>query len=284
MWPSGGRGRKVRGGVLAAIAAAGALGLPLVQGLSPAFAEFEIPEVDIDKGSIEAEYRGAQHWGLPEPAPEEEIEALRQSHELEIQLGITDFWAVRITPNVEQPDGESIELNSIGIETQFVLVRRNGGPFGLAFMAGYSPVSLFVDLDQPDELEFGPVIEVAGKDWLASFNPRLARDLGEFADQESVGFEYAAQVNYRVAKRWSIAALAFGEIDDLANAGGFNDQTHLFGPGLYLYSRNGAGDAEPGEDGGEESGPAWSLGVGMLFGLTDASADTALRVTFAVEY
>jgi hypothetical protein len=262
------------------------LGLPLIQGLSPAFAEFEIPEVDIDKGSIEAEYRGASHWGLPEPTPGEEIEALRQSHELEIQFGITDFWAVRVTPNVEQPEGESIDLNSIGIETQFVLVRRNGGPFGLAFMAGYSPVSIFVDLEQPDELEFGPVVEIAGKDWLASFNPRLSRDLGEFADQESVGFEYAAQVNYRVAKRWSIAALAFGEIEDLANAGGFNDQSHLLGPGLYLYSRDGAGDAEPGDDRegeGAGRGPAWSLGVSTLFGLTDASDDVTLRVTFAVE-
>ena len=252
--------------------------------MSPAFAEFEIPEVDIDKGSIEAEYRGAQHWGLLEPTPEEEVEALRQSHELEIQFGITDFWAVRVTPNVEQPEGESIRLNSIGIETQFVLVRRNGGPFGLAFMD--SPVSLFVDLEQPDELEFGPVVELAGKAWIATFNPRLARDLGEFADQESVGFEYAAQVNYRVAKRWSIAALAFGEIEDLANVGGFNDQSHLLGPGLYLYSRDGAGDAEPGDDreeGGAGGGTAWSLGVGALFGLTDASDDVTLRVTFAVE-
>lgn len=286
MRPSGGAGRKVRSGVLAAVVAAGAFGLPLVSGSSPAFAEFEIPEVDIDKGSLEAEYRGAQHWGLPEPAPEEEIEALRQSHELEIQFGITDFWAVRVTPDVEQPDGESIDLNSIGIETQFVLFRRNGGPFGLAFMAGYSPVSLFVDIAQPDELEFGPVIELAGKDWLATFNPRLARDLGAFADQEAFGFEYAAQVNYRVAKRWSIAALAFGEIEDLANPGGFNDQSHLFGPGLYLYSRDSASGAEPGDERAEEGargGPDWSLGVGTLFGLTGASDDVTLRVTFAVE-
>jgi len=103
-------------------------------------------------------------------------------------------------------------------------------------MAEYSPLSLFVDLDQPDELEFGPVIEVARKDWLATFNPRLARDVGEFADQESLGFEYAAQVNYRFAKRWSITALGFGEIDDLANAGGFDDQSSRTRP-LPIFAR-----------------------------------------------
>jgi hypothetical protein len=267
--------------VIAPCAAAAALSLSG----SFALAEFEIPEVDVDRGTIEGEYRGAQHWGLAPQSPDEEADVLRQSHEVEIQYGITDFWALRLTPNVEQPDGESTELNSIGIETQFVLVRRNEGPFGLAFMAGYSPVSLFVELDQPDEIEFGPVVELAGKNWLTTFNPRLARDVGEFADQESFGFEYAAQFNYRFAKRWSIAALAFGEVEDLANAGGLNDQNHIFGPGLYLYSRAGAGVDEPGDAGGDgRDGPLfWSLGVGTLFGLTEASDDVTLRVTFAVE-
>jgi hypothetical protein len=267
--------------VIAPCAAAAALSLSG----SFALAEFEIPEVDVDRGTIEGEYRGAQHWGLAPQSPDEEADVLRQSHEVEIQYGITDFWALRLTPNVEQPDGESTELNSIGIETQFVLVRRNEGPFGLAFMAGYSPVSLFVELDQPDEIEFGPVVELAGKNWLTTFNPRLARDVGEFADQESFGFEYAAQFNYRFAKRWSIAALAFGEVEDLANAGGFNDQNHIFGPGLYLYSRDGASENEPGNARGEGTNEplSWSIGVGTLFGLTDASDDVTLRVTFAVE-
>ena len=66
------------------------------------------------RGTIEGEYRGAQHWGLAQQSPDEEADALRQSHEVEIQYGITDFWAVRLTPNVEQPEGESTELNSIG--------------------------------------------------------------------------------------------------------------------------------------------------------------------------
>lgn len=82
---------------------------------------------------------------------------------------------MRVTPNVEQPDGESIDLNSIGIETQSVLVRRNGVPFGLAFMAGYSPVSLFVDLEQPDGLEFGPVVEIAGTSFPTMRKRRSAR-------------------------------------------------------------------------------------------------------------
>jgi hypothetical protein len=62
---------------------------------TPARAEFEIKESQIEKGEVEVEYRGAVHWGFPTPereealeeesgalAEEEEGEFLRQSHDL----------------------------------------------------------------------------------------------------------------------------------------------------------------------------------------------------------
>jgi hypothetical protein len=234
-------------------------------------AEYEIPEVDAEKGAIEAEYRGASHWGLPRANEEDDLDLLRQSHEVEFQYGLTDWWMLRLTPNVEQPDGESIELASIGVETQFVLVPRRGGTFGLALMAGYGPNSLFVDGDDPDEFEFGPVIEAAPGPWLFTFNPRLFDEVGSAQDQEWLGFEYAAQARYSVTDRWALAVLGFGEIEELVHAGPFEAQTHVLGPSLYVFS---APEAEQ----------EWSLGAGVLFGLTDVSPETSLRITFAVEY
>ena len=234
-------------------------------------AEFEIPEVDAEKGAFEAEYRGASHWGLPRADEDGELDLLRQSHEVELQYGLTDWWMLRLTPNVEQPAGESIELASIGVETQFVLTPRNGGTFGLAFMAGYSPNSLFIEDDEPDEFEFGPVLEWAPGPWLVTVNPRLMDEVGSAQDQEGLGFEYAAQARYSLTERWAIAVLGFGEIEELVHAGPFESQVHVLGPSLYLFSA---------EDGGRE----WALGAGVLFGLTEASPEAALRITFAVEY
>lgn len=247
-----------------------------------AAAEFEIPEVDAEKGAFEAEYRGARHWGLPPAGDDGEVEALRQSHELELQYGLTDWWMLRLTPNLEQPAGESLEFASLGLETQFVLIARCGGMLGVAFMAGYGPYSLFLEDGTPDELEFGPVIEYAPGPWLLTLNPRLDREIGEQAETESFGFEYAAQLKYSFARRWGLAVLGFGEIEDLTDAGPFESQTHVLGPSLYLSSDHGSrSDLAEGEGGG---GHEWILGVGVLFGLTRASADSALRVTFAMEY
>ncbi|ODR98174.1 hypothetical protein AUC69_09625 [Methyloceanibacter superfactus] len=239
----------------------------------PAFAEYEIPEVDAEKGAIEAEYRGASHWGLPpaEETGEGELDALRQSHEIEFQYGVTDWWMLRLTPNVEQVAGDQLELASLGIETQFVLVPRHDGVFGLAFMAGYGPYSFLVADGRPDEFEFGPVMELAPGPWLLTFNPRLVDQLGEFADQEWLGFEYATQARYSVTERWGVAVLMFGEIEELVHSGPFDAQSHVLGPSLYVFS---APDADR----------EWNLGAGVLFGLTDASPDTSLRITFAVEY
>ena len=234
-------------------------------------AEFEIPEVDAEKGAFEAEYRGASHWGLPPRDDDDDREPLRQSHELELQYGLTDWWMLRLTPNVEEPDGETIEFASLGVETQFVMVPRNGGEFGLALMLGYAPYSMFVDDGTSDEFEFGPVVEVAPGPWLLSLNPRLATDVGKDAERDGWGFEYAAQLRYQFAPRLGVAVLGFGEIEELAHSGPFEAQDHILGPSLYVFS-----DPE-----GERE---WLLGAGMLFGLTDASTDTSVRVTFAVEY
>ena len=101
---------KLRAAQLALAAAAPLLvasGLTVVT-TGKAFAEFEIQESQVEKGEVELEYRGAVHSGFPrrerEDAEEdegggvleeeEEGEFLKQSHDFEIQYGITERWMI----------------------------------------------------------------------------------------------------------------------------------------------------------------------------------------------
>jgi hypothetical protein len=72
---------------------------------TPARAEFEIKESQIEKGEVELEYRGAVHWGFPSAeraeaveeetgadAEDEEGEFLRQSHDFEVAYGFAERW------------------------------------------------------------------------------------------------------------------------------------------------------------------------------------------------
>lgn len=82
-----------------------------VAGTKPVLAEFEIQEAEIEKGEIEIEYRGAYHWGIPksaEGAEEEfvagEVNNTVQSHELEVQMGITNWWMISAVAGFDQPN------------------------------------------------------------------------------------------------------------------------------------------------------------------------------------
>jgi hypothetical protein len=83
-----------------------AVGL-LLWSVKPVKAEFEIQEATIEQGSIELEYRGALHWGLPDAS----FDPLRQSHELEFQMSVTDWWMLSVAPGLEQPLGENLKMN-----------------------------------------------------------------------------------------------------------------------------------------------------------------------------
>ena len=80
----------------------------------------------------------------------------------------------------------------------------------------------------------------------------------------------------------------FGEIEDLSHAGSFNDQEHSIGPTLFWKPGGDDDDEEVGDigeakangDNGNEPEPVgteFSMNVGVQFGLTDATSDTALK-------
>jgi hypothetical protein len=250
--------------------------------LKPALAEFEIQEAGIEKGEVELEYRGAYHWGFPTVEEEEEV-PLRQSHDFEFQMGITERWMISTTLGNGVPEGESWRAQSVELETQFELIERHGNSLGLAFAVGYGWAT---QAETPNEVEFGPIMELAAGKFLLTTNTFFSDQRGEFAETEGLGFEYGWRAEYDFAKHWGIGVEMFGEIEDLANAGSFNEQEHSIGPTLFFKPGGGEDDeavGNVGEDddaGGNAPEPAkteFSMNVGVQFGLTDVTSDGALK-------
>jgi hypothetical protein len=276
----------------AAISALAALGLT-VGTVKPAFAEFEIQESNIEKGEVELEYRGAVHWGFPKAEKEEaeeddedgaldteEAEApLRQSHDFEAEWGVTNWWLLAITLGTEQPLGEEFNLTSVELETQVELKERKGNGLGLAFQAGYGIATIG---GEADEIEFGPIVEAASGKFLLTLNPLFTSQVGEHRQTDGLGFEYGWRAQYNFARKWAVGAEMFGEIEDLSNAGSFDDQTHSIGPTLF-YMPGGSDDNGNGDDDDDNrrvAGPPemeLSLNVGVQFGLTDVTSDAAVK-------
>jgi hypothetical protein len=276
----------------AAVSGLAASGLTIIT-TKVALAEFEIQESNIEKGEVELEYRGAVHWGFPKAEREEaeeggegaldteEAEApLRQSHDFEAEWGVTNWWLLAITLGTEQPLGEDFNLTSVELETQVELKERKGNGIGLAFQAGYGIATIG---GEADEIEFGPIVELASGEALLTLNPLFTSQVGEDRETDGLGFEYGWRAQYNFAKKWAVGAEMFGEIEDLSHAGSFNDQQHSLGPTLF-YMPGGDDDDDNGngddDDKNKVGGPPEmeiSLNVGVQFGLTDVTSDTALK-------
>lgn len=259
----------------------------------PAYAEFEIQESEVEKGEVELEYRGAVHWGFPaaekqesepnEGAFEDEEEApFRQSHDFETQWSITDRWLVSTTLVADQPLGENFETSAVEFELQYEIIEAKGKGLGLAFSAGYG---IATRGGNADEIEFGPIIDYEVGKLALTLNPLFSAQVGENKETDGLGFQYGWRAEYEVAPRWGIGVEMFGEIEDLANAGSFNDQNHSIGPTLFYNP--GKDDDNVGGEGDDDDddkkkplGPPeleFTLNVGVQFGLTDVTSDTALK-------
>jgi hypothetical protein len=264
----------------------------------PVLAEFEIQEADIEKGEVEIQYFGAVHSGLPDSGgaigdAEEEEAPLRQSHELQFQMGITDWWLLSVTNGFDQPDADNLKMTSVELETQFQLVKRHGDGIALAVQGGYAQALNNGDEGEPNEFSFGPIVELAKGPLVLTLNPLFNRQQGEFANQQGLGFEYGWQVKYEFSQKLDLALEMFGNIEDLANPGSFNDQEHTLGPVLYINFGNegadegeglGAGSDDEEKGGSEKREAEFTVGVGALFGLTDATSDVALKVMGQLQF
>jgi len=251
-------------------------------GTKPVLAEFQIQEASIEKGETEFEYRGAYHWGVPEAtANNPNANDLVQSHELEVQYSPTDWWLVQLTVGLEQPLHEDFEASDVEFETEFALIKRKGDGTAVSFQVGYEKSTN----GEADVLGFGPIVELASGKLLITLNPLFTDQVGPERETEGLGFEYGWRAEYDFAKHWGVGVEMFGEIEDLANSGSFNQQNHSIGPTLFWSpgekEEEGGGDeANEEKDNEKVGGPPkmeLSFNVGVQFGLTDAASDAALK-------
>ena len=132
---------------------------------------------------------------------------------------------------------------------------------------------------------FGPIVELASGKLLMTLNPLFTGQVGPNRETEGLGFDYGWRAEYDFAKHWGVGVEMFGEIEDLSNAGSFNQQNHSIGPTLFWNpgDNEDEGDEKEGKgdnDNEKVAGPPemeLSFNVGVQFGLTDAASDTALK-------
>jgi hypothetical protein len=235
----------------------------------------------IAKGEIQLQYRGAQHDGVqrgtPGPnLPDDEEAPLRQSREFEIQMSITSHWPVAITHGFDKPDGDSLNLTALEAETQVELITLEGNGLGFAIQGGFEKAVGRAAKNEPGDVHFGPIVELAKDKLLLTLNPLFFKERGPYADQQGLGFGYGWQAKYQWKEKLALAFESFGEVQDLADAGPLSEQLHSIGPAVYYTI--GEADEEKGE------GRELTVSLGAQFGQTPQTSDAALKVFIGYEF
>ena len=239
-------------------------------------------------------------------AEEHEAEAhghgsVRAAHEIAIYGGINQHWLSKLALGIERETGGDYQVTSIASEN----VLRFGPPrHGNLDFAWFTAISAGLDSGASNAIEFGPVVSMTSGRASLVLNPFLEKTFGKNRE-DGIAFAYAWRATYEVAERLSVGVEGYGEIENIAHAPPGSEQIHRAGPVLYLGHVHGAArhahapgahssSAHDEHDHDEKhthqashasaQGPEWHAEVGVLFGLTEATPDAALKLNIGADF
>jgi hypothetical protein len=228
-----------------------------------ASAQFYVRSPEVDKGEAEIEEHGAVYSGPGED------ERLRQSHELEGKYGITERFEVILEGELEQPIGEDLEGEAIELGGQYEIIERHGDGLGFAFRTLYE---FALPNKTPDEILFGPIVKLVKGNDSATINAFFVGQVGDHVEIDSLELKMNWRLKHQFSERWALGVEGYSEIEDLAHAGSFNDQSHRLGPVAYYEFSH------------VEGRPEWKAAGGVLFGLNEAVSDCTFKFDIETEF
>jgi hypothetical protein len=246
--------------------------------LHAAASTFDIKGVEVTKGETELEWGAAWQNGFPANA-----DPIRQGYEASLRYGLTSWLKAGGKIGFDQPDGERLEATVAGVDAQAMLVDPSKGRFGLAWFSG---VDFGLQSGVSDVLTFGPLVSLElAKGLEITLNPLFQRSWGP--SSPGIDFNYGWQIKREITDNVAIGAEGYGVVPDIGHAPAIDFQEHRAGPVLYLSheaARGGGDGMKLGGNGADAKSSKIELQIGVLFGFTDATADTTGRAKLAITW
>jgi hypothetical protein len=185
----------------------------------------------------------------------------RSGHEQKFNYGVTDWWRLAAAVDWEHPVGDNLRATHLGIENTFLLrAMKQKHDIGLGFFVA---LEASIHDESTNALVFGPIVTVKRDKLMWTFNPFLEQTFGRNRE-EGIALDYAWQAKYELRESLAVGVEGYGLLENLGDPPRLAEQQHRIGPVLYT-------EFEVAKD--FKIAPS----IGVLFGLTSATADVALR-------
>ncbi len=224
----------------------------------PARAELQVRSPFVDWRELEFEHNGLVTFG-----PKGSDTDRAQSYTNSIGYGVTPWWEIELEGEMSSGGGQHLIWDATTLENTFQITERGKYFVDVGFFAEYSQATG----PSPNSVTFGPILykelTIFGVDTGHTLNVFFSRETGGGASR-ATEFEVAWQSVALIHPLFAPGFEYYGTIDDLGNAGSFNQQEHFIGPvltGFKSFSPFGKLKYE----------------VGYLFGMTSATPKGAVR-------
>ncbi len=218
---------------------------------------FEIKGLHVEKGGIDIDLDNAAFFGGA---------TNRSGHEQKINYGVTNWWRLSAAVDWENPVGGNPRATNLGIENIFVLRQmQQKQDFGLGLFLALEPS---IHDTSTNAFVFGPIFTLKWDNISWTFNPFLEQTFGRNREP-GIAFDYAWQAKYELRDGLAVGIEGYGIVENLGDSPRLAEQQHRIGPVLYTE----IGLAEH-----VKIAPS----VGVLFGLTPATPDVALRINMDI--
>ena len=182
-----------------------------------------------------------------------------QYHELEFEIGVTDWWATSFTTSLIKLAEEDLKFNIIGWENTFQFTEH--GKYWLD-MGVHLELEFDDENDEANVFEMRVLFEKTIAAYQHTLNINFEQEFGSEAE-ESTELEYIWRSKKEISHSLSVGFEAYGSLGEIKAFEPLQEQQHIIGPAIYNEF--------------EIFGQEIETHLTWLFGLTDASADHTLR-------
>lgn len=214
----------------------------------------------VEEGEFAIEYRGHHDFDGDEAMDGGE------KHKFELEYAPTARWKTELLGEFEKEPGESLEATEVAWENLFQLTEQGKYWADFGMVAEYEHA---LEDDEADAIELGFLAEKQFATSIATFN-LLAEQALE--GDEKTELEYKFRWRYRQSQQFEPGVEVYGELGEWGEFGSADDHPLQVGPSMLGKLRQG------------DSHHAFKYEAALLFGLTDASPDTTLRLQLEYEF
>lgn len=225
---------------------------------------YDITDPEVEKGQQKLESISVGQQGFPAGSSGN----ARNLQSLSYSYGLTDYWQLKGGVAGDRLDDRDWQVTSVFAESVFGIVDVKKAGFGLGW---FTSVSGAVNDDATNVATFGPIIKFARSGMSLTLNPFFEKTFGQNREP-GMAFAYGWQAGFEVKKGVVLSLAGFGHIADIGgHTPSFEAQEHKIGPLIGF-------ETEVAEN------RTLGLELGVFFGLTDATADTAVKGKLSYAY